>query len=500
HDTDPDRTFSGDARGKFGRAQQIAMGEEITMSSEERIRLYRQPLFLTQSYGSIWRVTDLLGLDASDEAMRLGFNAYIILFSLATVVLVFLLGQCISGDRVQALFGALLIATFPVNVVGSLYVKEDIPLMFWFTAAITGMAFLVQNGRKKYYLWTGLLVGMAVATKYTGLLLLPIYFLAHLMVVFQVPKGHRIRAFFPWQLFAGFGLGLLAFLIFNPHVLTHWPDFWQGFLYQVEYARDGHQDGTAIGGPDYWWTFYLRYAIVPGITILVTVFFLGGLVLSFVKRNRAAILVSVTVLLVYFQFENSLAKPFPFFARYLHIIYPLMAVLAALAFFELWRHLQRNRSTQAIGVFIGVLLVLLPLAKSTILVAGARPDTRILAVEWMEENLPAGSRIYLGSRSYSPHHFQAGLFELQYDPNVHRKSVQSLIEEDTDYLVVSSFQYDRYRFSWQYTDVARQAYEGYQAFERELKLVKEFQPQFSFQSYGQHNPVIRIYEISPVQS
>jgi hypothetical protein len=320
------------------------------------------------------------------------------------------------------------------------------------------------------------------------------------MVVFKQPKADRIKALFPWQIFAGFGLGLLAFLIFNPHVLTQWPDFWQGFLYQVDYARYGHQDGTAISGQDYWWTFYLRYAILPGITFLVTLFFLAGLLLSFIKRNQAAILISVAVILVYFQFENSLAKPFPFFARYLHIIYPLMAVLAAFAFFELWRQLQRSRRTRTIGVLIGLLLVLVPLAKSTILVAGARPDTRILAVEWMEENLPAGSRVYLGSRSYSPHHFESDLFELQYDPNIHRKSVQALVEEDADYLVVSSFQYDRYQFSWQFADAAKQAYEGYQAFERELELVKEFRPRFSFQSYGQHNPVIRIYEIPSVQS
>lgn len=500
HDTDLSRTFSGDARGKFGLAQVIATGGEFSMTLEERYRLYRQPLFLIKSFGTIWRVTNLLGIDASDEGMRMGFNAYMILFSLATIVLVFLLGKSVSGDRNQALFGALLFATFPVNVVGSLYVKEDIPLMFWFTAAMAAMAFLVQGGRKKYYLWIGLLIGLAIATKYTGLLLLPIYLLAHLMVVFRQPKSDRIRTLFSWQLFAGAGLGVLAFLIFNPHVLTEWPAFWQGFLYQLNYARNGHQDGTAISGQDYWWTFYLRYAIWPGITFLVNLFFLAGLVISFVRRNRAAILISAAVLLVYFQFENSLAKPFPFFARYLHIIYPLMAVLAAFAFFELWHHLQRSRLTRAIGVVLGLLLVLVPLAKSTLLVAGARPDTRILAVEWMEDNLPAGSQIYLSSRSYSPHHFESGLFELQYDPNVHRKSVQALIEDGADYLVVSSFQYDRYRFSWKFTDVARQAYEGYQAFDRELELVREFHPQFSFQSYGQHNPVIKIYKIPTVQS
>jgi hypothetical protein len=33
------------------------------------------------------------------------------------------------------------------------------------------------------------------------------------------------------------------------------------------------------------------------------------------------------------------------------------------------------------------------------------------------------------------------------------------------------------------------------AFELELTLVHVFAPQFSFQTYGEHNPVIRVYKI-----
>ena len=495
HDTQYPLVFSGDALNKYEQARLLATEGEIPSSPEDRYLLYRQPFFLIGSYATLWRMTKMAGLSFSDVQMRLGFNAYMILFSLATVVLVFWLGRSVIDRDDGALFAALLFAVFPVNVVGSLYVKEDIPLMFWFTAALAAMASLVKNRQKKNYLWTGLLIGMAVATKYSAVLLFGLFFLAHLMMVFDSPKGERLNAFFAWQAVAGVGLAVIAFLMVNPEVVTDWVNFQKGFLYQLTYANEGHHDGTAISGLDYWWTFYLRYAIMPAISTLVTLFALGGLILTFVKKNKPGMLVSLTILIFYFQFENSPSKPFPFFARYLHFIYPSLAILSAYAFFALWSRLRNRPLTRTLGIVLGLILVLIPLGKSTLLAAAARPDTRVLAAEWMEDNLPTGSVVYLNGSSYSPHGFEEGKFNLFYDSNVHEKSIEQLIAEDVDYLVVSSFQYDRYRFSKESSEEAAAAFAAYERFDEELELVKIFQPKFSFLSYGQHNPVIKIYRI-----
>jgi hypothetical protein len=138
---------------------------------------------------------------------------------------------------------------------------------------------------------------------------------------------------------------------------------------------------------------------------------------------------------------------------------------------------------------------LIPLGKSTLLAAAARPDTRVLATEWMEDNLPVSSRIFLNGRSYSPHGFEAGEFDLVFDSDLHKKSIEQLVDEGADYLVVSSFQYDRYRFSKDFNEEAAAAFAAYQTFDEKLELVQIFQPQFAFESYGQHNPVIKIYRI-----
>jgi hypothetical protein len=494
HDSDLAASVSSDAPEKFNEARQLAHEGTLSSKPGERYLLYNQPLFVIRSYAAIWQVAARLGLPTDDQRMRVGFTAYMILFSLGTLVLVFLLGRLVFGEAAPALLASLLFAVFPVNVMGSLYVKEDIPLMFWFTAAMLTICALVKSGRKGFYLWSGALIGLAVGTKYTGLLLLPIFLLAHLLVVWNAPQSERLRALFAWQSIASLGLAGLTFVLFNPQIIIEWPDFRHGFLFQVQYAGSGHRDGTVIRGIDYWWTFYLRYAIVPGLTLPAAVFGLAGLLLAVFKRNRLLIVLSVALLLAYVQVENSPAKPFPFFARYLHMAYPLLALLGAYAFVELRRVLHDRTSTRILASAIGATLVLVPLGASSVLAAGARQDTRDLAASWMADNLPHGARIALGSRTYSPQHLN-DLFDARYDDSIHTRSIQRLKDAKFEYVVVNSFQYDRYRYSLASSAVSRQAIEGYATFESQLTLVRVFEPQFSFQTYGEHNPVIKIYKI-----
>jgi hypothetical protein len=494
HDSDLAASVSPDAPEKFYEARQLAREGTIPSEPNKRYLLYNQPLFVIRSYAAIWHATARLGLPTDDQRMRVGFTAYMILFSLGTLALVFLIGQMVFGEPAAALLASLLFAVFPVNVMGSLYVKEDIPLMFWFTAAMLAICALVKSGRKGYYLWGGALIGLAVGTKYTGLLLLPIFLLAHLLLVFRAPTAERIRALFAWQSIASLGLAALTFALFNPQIITEWPDLWQGFVFQVQYASSGHRDGTVIYGIDYWWTFYLRYAILPGITLPATVFGLAGLLLAIFKRKKLLIMLSITLLLVYFQAESSPAKPFPFFARYLHMAYPLLALLAADAFFALWRRLRDRTLARLLAVAVGLILVLVPLVTSALLAAGARPDTREVARRWIADSLPHGAQIAMGSRTYSPQHLN-DQFKVRYDDSIHKRSVQQLKDTGFEYLVVNSFQYDRYPYSLTSSDVSRQAVQGYAAFERELTLVQVFEPQFPFQTYGEHNPVIRVYKI-----
>jgi hypothetical protein len=495
HDSDLAHVLKLDARNKFAYAKSLATEGEIRTPPGRRYRLYRQPMFLLKSYAGIWRGVKILGFNPSDRTMRIGFNAYLIVMSLAVVVLVYRLGHLVTGRHGPALWAAYLFAVFPVNVVGTLYVKEDIPLMFWFTAAMLAVVSYMVTGRKVTFLSAGLLAGLAIGAKYPGALLLPILLLSHIFVVLESPRREWFRRLVGWQAIAALLMVLAGFLLFNHHAVTEWPEFCRGFQYQVSYASTGHHDGTIITGRDFLWLFYLRHAIAPGITIPATALSLCGLVLAFVGKNRQASLLAITAIISYLSFEVSPSKPFPFPARYLHFVYPLTAVLAAYAFGELWCRLDRSGRFRPVAAGLGLMLAAAPLVTSVLVVTGTRPDTRDQAAAWIEENLPNGSKIFMGSRIHSPQGLDQDQFEVRYFAKIYRKPIRALQNQGIDYLVTSSFDYDRYQFSLNSSQVSREAFAAYAELDKSLNAVRSFRPRFACQSYGEHNPIITIYAV-----
>src|SRR3954469_22955238 len=98
HDSDLAASVSPDAPEKFYEARQLAREGTIPSEPNERYLLYNQPMFVIRSYAAIWQASARLGLPTDDGRMRIGFTAYMILFSLGTLVLVFLIGQLVLGE------------------------------------------------------------------------------------------------------------------------------------------------------------------------------------------------------------------------------------------------------------------------------------------------------------------------------------------------------------------------------------------------------------------
>ena len=88
HDSDLAASVSSDAPEKFNEAKQLAITGALPSKPGERYLLYNQPLFVIRSYAAIWQASALLGLPGDDASMRVGFTAYMIVFSLGTVALV----------------------------------------------------------------------------------------------------------------------------------------------------------------------------------------------------------------------------------------------------------------------------------------------------------------------------------------------------------------------------------------------------------------------------
>ena len=86
-----------------------------------------------------------------------------------SVFLVYAIAKRIYSPIV-GIFSAALLASFPLHVTCSRYLKEDALLLFFILACLLAVLKAIQEDRKWLVVVAGLLAGCASATKYSGLL------------------------------------------------------------------------------------------------------------------------------------------------------------------------------------------------------------------------------------------------------------------------------------------------------------------------------------------
>jgi hypothetical protein len=113
------------------------------------------------------------------------------------------------------------------------------------------------------------------------------------------------------------------------------------------------------------------------------------------------------------------------------------------------------------------------------------PDTRALALQWIDSHLPAGSRI--AREEYTPQ-VPDGRLHVTYVWSLAWRDYGWYLDQGTDYLVVSSNVYNR---ALQPPYVAGPAGPGFYRFIFDrLPLMAEFVP-----GIGTSGPTIRIYQV-----
>jgi len=134
----------------------------------------------------------------------------------------------LPGRRAGPMAAALLNATLLFGI-GAVTMTPDTPLLFFWTATLWALARLYATGRGAWWLAAGVAAGLALDSKYTGILLLP----AALLWLAWVP-GLRpwLRRPYPW---AGAALALLCFV---PVVNWNAAHGWAGFAKQGGRAAD----------------------------------------------------------------------------------------------------------------------------------------------------------------------------------------------------------------------------------------------------------------------
>ncbi|MCW3477088.1 glycosyltransferase family 39 protein [Limobrevibacterium gyesilva] len=141
----------------------------------------------------------------------------------------------LPGRRAGITAAALMNATLLFGV-GAVTMTPDTPLLFFWTAALWALARLVATGRGGWWLVAGVAAGLALASKYTAVLLVP----AVLVWLLAAPAMRPwLRRPHPWA------AGVLVFLLFLPVLAWNAAHGWASFAKQGGRAGDWNPSRAA---------------------------------------------------------------------------------------------------------------------------------------------------------------------------------------------------------------------------------------------------------------
>ncbi|HWX23872.1 MAG TPA: glycosyltransferase family 39 protein, partial [Vicinamibacteria bacterium] len=313
------------------------------------------------------------GIALLGHARRLGPDAYWISRGLVAfvgtgnILLAYVVASRLFG-RAAGLATSLFLAVSPVDIRTSHQVRPDILLEGFGLAAL--LVFRNVGEDLRWDSRAGMLMGLATAIKFTGLLLLPFYLGARLLA-----PGPRLRG--------GARAALLAAalpVLLTPYAVLHYARYQKGPSEQLSmyYKEPGAE-------PRFWKNvaFYGEdglHALGPLTALLV----LGGLALGLARDPRGwapRLLYPLTTLVV-------MSTPVLVFPR---LILPAMGVIYALAGLPVEALARRHRT---LAVLLALLAAAFPLRGSLRYVnLVARPSAADQALDWLVAHVPPGSRI-----------------------------------------------------------------------------------------------------------
>jgi hypothetical protein len=381
-------------------------------------------------------------------------------FGALTAAAVLALGASVGAPRAGSIAGGLAAAAY-LLARDSHFGVNDALVTLLVTLGLVFCVRVARGGRRADYALAGALAGLAFAAKYHGVALLVPLGVAH----WVRPAASRRGA----NLVAALVAGLVSAMVAFPSVVTETGRVLGDIYLHLYLDAVGGYDGL---DPEGGYVFYARVlAIGLGWPLLATT--LVGLVFSIKTVNRPMLVVaSLPIALV-----AVLGAQHLYFARFLLPAVPALIVVAGVALDQLFA--LRPIVGLAAVALVGTPSLVDALRFDTLL---TREDTRTLASDWIQTNLPAGALLAVDSAPLGPpldgdsvHQAlvanESALFDLT--PAEYRA-------RGVEYVVVSSFTAD-VRAIDPAREARRQAF--YAALAREASVVQQFRPY-----RGEHQP------------
>jgi hypothetical protein len=375
-----------------------------------------------------------------------------------------------------------------------------------------------QSGKTRLLVFASILCGVAVGQRITAL---PIG-LTLLLGLLLRNWPNRSLKFIIKNLLALVPFIIIGYIVGAPGILLNTINFFHGLFGQAFLASTT----TGFWGYQFTnlptWKFY-SYMIEIAFGMPLTLFIILGIVFI-IKHHSPEGFILLSFPFFYILELNVASGQSSAFARYLVPAFPFMAIFAAIGvtrFSELFIQRFKPKFVEFFLILLVVFLSVFPLYQTILLDRlWSKIDTRTIAKEWVEFNIPNSSKIatqwygpplasFTDSEPYSERVYDVTVLDpFTNDPNLY--TIGYYVRNHDEYLILSSFIYDLQRVN-QSENAMRE--EFYSSLNQKAQLIAEFkpysgkiEPPFFFeqmwgpitdlQSFDRPGPTIKIYRIS----
>jgi hypothetical protein len=309
-------------------------------------------------------------------------------FGTAAIFVVYRIAKRLFDKR-TALIAAFFLSLAYLHARDSHFGVTDIPQAFFITASVLFIVRSYQTGLLRDYAAAGALAGLAMSTKYMGAFL-----------VIPILAAHALRAesakerLFDRRIFLSLAAFAAAFFLASPFILIAWRKFLADVLMQSSFFDIGHL-GLKF---DIGWVHHARVSLFHGLGWPLFLSSLaGGVILLREDLKKAIILCSFPV--VYYGVVGS---GYVIFVRYIIPAIPFLCILGAVftvraggGIAAVFRRPPRHALPRDIAISSLAGLIIAVSAYNTAMFDRLLPrkDNRLIAREWVYENVPAGSSI-----------------------------------------------------------------------------------------------------------
>ncbi len=408
------------------------------------------------------------------------------LFGIASLYVLYRLGRYFFNPEV-GLIASLFLALNTLHIAKCQTISVDVPLVFFILLAFIPIWRISIEGKVRDYILSGIVVGLASGTKYTGLFCSIAILGAHLYYHSGKPSGGMVKKLLHPYLWMSAGAVIITFILVSPYCVINFTEF----LNSVEFERTrvslGHFGQVSSANSFFTYVFVIFPDVMSLPVAIVTAI---GLIYGLWRFRQSSILLSLFPI-IYFLIIGS----WRFYApHYFLPMVPLLYLFVTLVVIEISKVLLMKRAPLLwIPVFTVLLGFPVPGLMSYYANAGI-PDNRMLAKNWITENIPSNALI--AKELYTPDLENTGLKYFEFplsttDPNMFDPLYDYRWYLDFDYLIISSNVSDRYKAD---PEKFVKQNEFYDFLEQKGALAKKFDATTG------GGPEIKIYELVPLNA